>query len=147
MLVDQIQIDLKTALKAGDSAAVSTLRMALAALRNRQIELKKLEENLILEDEEVLAALEREAKKRREAASLYRTGLRVELAEREEAELKILQKYLPAELSDSELSAVVSEEAVRVGREFAPLMKAVMARVKGRADGKAVQEKIRALGV
>ena len=146
MLVDQIQIDLKTALKSGDTLSVSTLRMAVAALRNRQIELQKHEERLVLEDQDTLAVLEREAKKRKEAATLYHQGNRSELAAQEEAELKVLQKYLPAALTDAELSAIIKEEVDRVGSEFAPLMKAVMARVKGRADGQTVQAKIRALG-
>lgn len=134
-LSQRITEELKTAMKASASDTVAVLRQLQAATKNLAIE-KRRE----LTDEEVLSVIRKEIKKRQEAAALYEKGGRPELASKEKAEADILQPYLPAQLSDAELTALVAQvvQGAATDAPFGPLMQELMRLVAGRADGKRV---------
>ncbi len=143
-LVEQIEKDLPVALKAQEALKVSVLRMMKAALKNKQVELGKLPE-----DWEAVAVLRTLMKQRRESIEQFRKGGREDLAEKEEAEIKIIQTYLPAAVSDEEIDAAVAAAVTETGaagpKDMGKVMKAVMAKFAGRnVDGKQVNEKVRA---
>lgn len=131
-------------MKAHDAATTSTLRMALAAVRSAEVAGAEKRE---LSDEEVLAVVTKEAKKRREAAETYAEAGRPELAEKERAEEEILRRYLPTQLSDEELADLVAgvlAEGEFSGRgAMGQAMKAVQAKVAGRAEGGRVAAEVR----
>lgn len=137
-LQNQIQDDLKTAMKARDSARVSALRMAVSAIKNRAVADGKGPQGA-LDDDEVAKVLSSEVKRRREAAKAFRDAGREESAASEEAEAGVYEAYLPRQLTDEELTVVVDQaiaEADAQGPQAMGLvMKAVMARVSGLADG------------
>lgn len=140
-ITEQIQDDVKTALKAGDKDRLGTLRMLVSEL------LKDAKEGA--GDE--LAVLRRERKRRLEAATAFRDGGREDLASAEESEAEIVAAYLPAELSDDELDSIVAGAIAESGAvtpaDMGQAMKVAMAKVAGRADGKRVSAKVReALG-
>lgn len=133
-LLARIKKDLDQALKKKDSLAVSVLRLLLAEIHNQEIEKQKE-----LTDEDVLEVIRREVKKRKEAVEAYQKGNRKDLAEKEGTELKILNTYLPQQLSDEELKKIVASVVDEVGAkeptDFGQVMGAAMGRVKGQADG------------
>jgi uncharacterized protein YqeY len=138
---DQVKIDLATAMKAGEKDRVGALRLVLSELQ------KAAKDG----GDDELAVLRRERKRRVEAAVQFRDGGRPDLAEGEEREAELISGYLPAELSDSELDALVAGAVVDSGaesaKEMGKVMGLVMAKVGGRADGKRVSAKVReALG-
>ena len=141
-LIEQIQEDLKRSMKAKDGNRVSVLRLLLSSIRNREKEKREA-----LSEEEVLAEIASSAKRRRESVEAFREGGRVDLVEKEEAELGILQEYLPQQLSPDEVRAVVQEVVVSVGAatmgDLGKVMKEVMAKLRGKADGKLVNEIVR----
>jgi uncharacterized protein YqeY len=140
----QLESDLRTAMKARDELATSTLRMALTAVRAVEVSGAAARE---LSDDEVLDVLKREAKKRREAATAFGDAGRTELAAKERAEEEVLAGYLPAQLSDEELVAIVSAALSAGGfsgmKSMGPAMKAVQAAVAGRAEGGRVAAEVR----
>lgn len=140
MLKQKLEEDAKQALKSGQTLKVSVLRMTLAAIANREIELLKKE--IGLSDEEVIEALKYEFKKRKDASQEFRRGGRPALAQKEDSEAEIIQAYLPAELSDSELERIVEESvretAAKGPADFGMVMKAAMAVLKGKASGERV---------
>ena len=135
---------MRTAMKAGDAVRVATLRMAMAAAHNRQIELGHE-----LTDPEVVEVLDRQVKQRRESIELYRQGGRPELADAEEAEVAILREYLPEPLTDAELERMAREAVAAAGAtgpaDMGRVMGALVPQTKGRADGKAVSDLVRRL--
>jgi uncharacterized protein YqeY len=143
-LKDRLNADLTAAMKARDELVTSTLRMALTAVRTEEVAGKAARE---LSDQEVLTVLAKEAKKRREAAEAFTSGGRAELAERERAEGTVLDKYLPAQLTDDELSALVRDGLAESGItdivQLGKAMKAVQAKVAGRAEGGRVAAEVR----
>lgn len=143
-LAEQIQSDLTTAMKARDTQTVATLRLVLAAVKNLRVAAGHTGE---VTDEETVELLVRQAKQRREAAEAYDGAGRPELAERERGELAIVERYLPQQLDDVALDAVVDEVVAAAGAsgpsELGKVMSAVMPRVKGRADGKRVNAAVR----
>tara|TARA_Y100000310_G_scaffold339408_1_gene431963 strand:- start:577 stop:1038 length:462 start_codon:yes stop_codon:yes gene_type:complete len=143
-LKEQISEDIKNALKAGDSFTAGVLRMVVAALQNKSIEKRGKGEEEELTQEEILEILAREAKKRKEAIELYKQGDRQELADNEEKELAIIEKYLPQQMSKEEVVEIVSAIIEKNKPEnFGEAMKLVMAELKGKADGKMVAEVIK----
>ena len=149
-LKDRLQADMVAAMKAHDELTKSTLRMAVAAIKNEQVAGAEARE---LSDDEVLAVLNREVSKRRDSAEAYTAGNRPELAAKELAEIEVLQRYLPAALTDAELDAIVAEEVAAAAAQLgaAPTMKqmglvikAVNARAAGRAQGAVVAAKVKA---
>ena len=143
-LKDTLRSDLTEAIRARDELRSSTLRMALTALTNEEVAGDQARE---LSDDEVLAILVREAKRRREAAAAYDDANRPELAARERAELVVVEGYLPAQLSDEELSALVAGAIAETGaqgpRAMGQVMKAVQPKVAQRADGARVSAEVR----
>ena len=131
-IAEQIRADVNSAMKAGDRDRANALRLVLSELQKDAKEGKGDE----------LAVLRRERKRRHESATAFRDGGRPELAEAEEAEAQVIEAYLPAELSDDELRAIVSAAVAETGasspKDMGQVMKASMARVAGRADGKRV---------
>lgn len=149
-LADRMQADLVAAMKARDDLVRSTLRMAMTAIKNEEVAGTEARE---LSDNEVLGVLNREVAKRRDSAEAYTAGNRPELAEKELAEVEVLQRYLPAALTDAELDAIVAEEvaaaAAQAGealtmRQMGLVIKAVNARAAGRAEGAKVAAKVKA---
>lgn len=144
-LKQQLQDDLTTAMKAKDELTRATLRMVLTAVKDAEVAGAAARE---LSDDEVLAVITREAKKRREAAEAFRSGGAAERAERELAEGGVLQAYLPQQLGDDELAALVAEVVQETGadgpRAMGAVMKAVGPRVAGRAEGGRVAAAVRA---
>lgn len=145
MLADQIQADLTTAMKARDELSLSVLRMALAAVKEAKVSGAEVRE---LTDDDVVALLAREAKKREESAQAFTDGGRPDRAERELAERDVLARYLPEKMGDDELAAIVAEALAEGGfdspAQMGLAMKAAMAKVAGRADGKAVSALVKA---
>jgi uncharacterized protein len=138
--LDRINEDLKAAMKSKDSDRLSTLRMAKTALKNREID--KME---ALTDEEAIKVLQSLVKQRRDSIEQYQQAGRIELAEKEAAEIKVIEEYLPAALDDAAIARVVEETIVETGassmKEMGAVMKAVMAKLAGQTvDGKAVNQ-------
>jgi len=150
-LKQTLQSDLTDAMRRRDELTTATLRMALTAITNEEVSGASARE---LSDEEVVQVLGREAKKRREAAEAYDAAGRPELAERERAEGRVLDAYLPAQLSDAELDALVDQAVAEVRaagqdgpRAMGATMKLLTPRVAGRAEGSRVAAAVRtALG-
>jgi uncharacterized protein YqeY len=131
-LADRVKQDVATAMKAGEKDRVGTLRMVLSELQ------KAAKEG----GDDELAVLRRERKRRHESANAFRDGGRPELAQAEETEAELISAYLPAELSDEELRAIVADAVTETGaaspKDMGQVMKAAMPRVADRADGKRV---------
>ena len=144
-LKDRLQADLTAAMKSQDELVRATLRMVLTAVGNEEVAGKAAR---TLSDDEVLAVVAREAKKRREAAEAFRSGGADDRAERELAEGAVLERYLPQQLTDEELQAVVAEAVAASGaqgpRAMGQVMKVVGPQVKGRAEGGRVAAAVRA---
>ncbi|MBI2338267.1 GatB/YqeY domain-containing protein [Candidatus Daviesbacteria bacterium] len=147
MFVDQIQEDLKAAQLAKDEIKVSTLRLLLSEIKNKEIALRQSSGQASLSDSDVISVIQREAKKRKEAAEGFRVGGREESAVKEEAELKILESYLPAQLSNEELTKIVEEAIKESGAvslaDMGKVMGAVMGKTGGRADGGTVSNLVK----
>lgn len=143
-LKERLESDLRDAMKTRDELVTSTLRMVLAAVRNAEVAGKQARE---LSDDEVLSVLTKEAKKRREAATAFADAGRAESAAKERAEEEVIARYLPKQLSDEELSAIVAEALAKGGfsgmAQMGPAMKAVQAAVAGRAEGGRVAAEVR----
>jgi uncharacterized protein YqeY len=142
-LVEQVERDLVAALKAQEALKLSVLRMMKAALMNKKIELGKP-----LGDAEAAAVLRTLVKQRHDSVEAFRKGGRDELADKEAAEIKILEAYLPAAASEEEIDAAVAAAIAETGatgpKDMGKVMKAAMARLAGKsADGKRVNEKVR----
>ena len=136
-VIDQVRTDITTAMKAGEKQRVGALRMVLSELQ------KAVKDG----SSDEVAVLRRERKRRLEAAEQFRDGGRPELADQEESEAKLIATYLPAELDDAELDAIVAKAISETGatgpRDMGQVMKAVMARSGGRADGKRTSARVR----
>ncbi|MDW7650449.1 MAG: GatB/YqeY domain-containing protein [Bacillota bacterium] len=143
-MLTTIQNDMKQALKSGEKLRLSTLRMLVSALKNESIE-KRQE----LTTEEVLTVVQREVKQRRNAMEEYKKGNRDDLVSQAEAEIAILEAYLPKQLSDDELEAIVRQTMAEVNvtspKEMGKLMGKLMPQVKGKADGTRVQATVKRL--
>jgi len=136
-LSTQIDTDLKTAMKASDKVAVSTLRLVKSALKYKQID-----KGGDLTDEDVVSVLSSLVKQRRDSIEQYEKAGRDDLAAVERGEIEVIQKYLPSQMSDDEVEALVratvDELSASGPNDIGNVMKAVMPKVKGRADGKKV---------
>ena len=140
----RIEEDLKTAMKSGDKRRVATLRLVLAGLKNERIQAQRA-----LTDEEVEAVLRRAVKQRKDSIEQYGKGGRQDLVDAETEELAIIEGYLPKGMTDdeveSELKAVIAEKGLSSSKDVGLAMKDLMARHKGRVDGKKAQEIARRL--
>ena len=143
-LADQLQDDLKTAMKARDAQTVGTLRMVIAEVKNLRVSAGHSGD---VSDEEVTELLSREAKRRREATDAYAEAGRDDLVAKEQAELEVIRRYLPEQLDDDAVRAIVDDAVATTGAsgpsDLGTVMSAVMPKVKGRADGKQVNAIVR----
>lgn len=143
-LKNRLRTDLTAAMKSRDGLRTATLRMVLAAVSAAEVAGKAARE---LSDDEVIAVLRREAKKRREAAEAFAGAGRVEQARREQAEGNVLAGYLPAQLDDADLAALIADVVTRTGasgiKDMGRVMGAVQGVVAGRSDGGRVAAEVR----
>jgi uncharacterized protein YqeY len=143
-LKDRLRIDLTAAIKGRDELRSATLRMALTAITNEEVAGSVARE---LSDDEVVTVLAREMKKRREAAEAFASAGRVEQARREQAEGEVLTGYLPTQLTDDELGALVAEAVAETGavgpKSMGQVMKVLNPKVAGRAEGGRVAAAVR----
>ena len=140
MLSERIAEEVKAAQKSGNGERLGVLRFVSAQLQNRAIEKRGTGQSPQLTDADVRESLQKEAKKRREAAELFRKGGREDLASREEAELKIIEEFLPPPVERSEVEKFVSERIAAGIRDFGALMKEVKVRFEGQVDGRMASE-------
>jgi len=145
MLKQRIKEDLNSAVKQNDETKRSTLRLLLAAISNKEIDKKykeKIEEEAQLTEEEVVSVIASEAKKRKEAAFEFEKAGRKESAEKETNELRVLQSYLPEQLSEEEIGKLVQEAVEKTGassiKEMGKVMAELAPKIKGKADGSVV---------
>ncbi len=145
-MLDKISEDLKAAMKAGNKTRLETLRTMRAGLLEKQVE-KRPTGGMTAEDE--LAVLMAASKKRKEAIEAYKNYNRNDLAQQEEAELQVIQEYLPKQLSSDEVKEIVKRVIAEVGatsdKDFSKVMGPVMKELKGKADGKLIQETVKSL--
>jgi uncharacterized protein len=143
-LKDQLRADLTTAMKARDDTRTRTLRMALTAISTEEVSGPAAHD---LTDEQIIKILTREAKRRREAATAFAEAGRADQAAAEEAEEEVLAGYLPTQLDDAELAALVAAAIAETGASgpsgIGPVMKVVTPQVAGRADGSRVAAMVR----
>jgi uncharacterized protein YqeY len=143
-LKDRLRADLTGAIRARDEVTTATLRMVLAAISTEEVAGSSARQ---LSDDEVLRVLAREAKKRREAAEAFSSADRPELADREQAEKAVLDRYLPTQLSDGEVADLVRAAIEETGTTGMPqmgaVMKAAQGRAAGRVDGKRLSTEVR----
>jgi len=131
-LKDRITEDMKTAMRAGDKDRLGTIRLALAAIKQREVD-----ERISLDDAQVLAVLDKMIKQRREAITQFQSGGRADLVAKETAEIAVLQGYLPAQMSEAEIDQLISESIAATGAASIKDMGKVMALVKPKAQGRA----------
>ncbi len=143
-LSEQLNIDLRTALKSGDKLRAQTLRGLKSAVRYAEIEA-----GTVLDDEGIMTVIAKEAKQRRDSMAEFKKGQRDDLVEQEAAELAILEQYLPAQLSAEEIKArakaIIAELGVTDMKGMGQVMGRLMADLKGQADGKLVNQVVRRL--
>jgi uncharacterized protein len=131
-LKERITEDMKSALRAGEKDRLATVRLALAAIKQREVD-----ERISLDDAQVLAVLEKMIKQRREAIVQFQSGGRTDLVAKESAEIALLQGYLPAQMSAAEIDALIAEAIAATGAASVKDMGKVMAFVKPKAQGRA----------
>lgn len=144
-LLQILQEEMKQALKAKDTLKLSVIRMLISEIKKVQIDTKK-----DLSDEEIIQVIQKYAKQRKESIKQYRDAGREDLAQKEEKELEIVSKFLPEQLSEDEIVKIVEQASSETGassiKDMGKVMKIVMGKVKGRADGsvisKIVKEKL-----
>jgi uncharacterized protein len=131
-LKERITEDMKSAMRAGEKERLATIRLALAAIKQREVD-----ERISLDDTQVLAVLEKMIKQRREAITQFELGARADLVAKETAEIGVLQGYLPAQMSAAELEALIQEAIATTGATSMKDMGKVMAALKPKAQGRA----------
>ena len=143
-LQQRLDDDLKAAMKSSDSLKTSVLRMIKAAIKNKQVEKRK-----DLSDEEIISVLSTLTKQRRESIDLFSKGGREDLAEKEKQELAVLQLYLPGQLSPEDLDRIImeaiNESSAEGVKDIGKVMRLIMPRVQGAADGKVVNQRVKEL--
>jgi uncharacterized protein len=130
-LKDRITEDMKGAMRAGDKQRLGAIRLALAAIKQREVD-----ERITLDDGQVIHVLEKMIKQRREAITQFESGGRADLVAKESAEITVLQQYLPAQLSEAEIDALIAEAIAATGAAAVKDMGKVMAAVKPKAQGR-----------
>ena len=141
-LKDRITEDMKTAMRAGEKERLATIRLILSAIKQREVD-----ERITLDDSQVLAAIEKMIKQRKEAITQFEAGGRADLVAKETAEIAILQTYLPAQMSDADIDGLIAEAIASTGaasiKDMGKVMAAVKAKAQGRADMGAVSARIK----
>jgi len=142
-LKERITEDMKAAMRASDKERLSTIRMLQAAIKQREVD-----ERVTLDDAQVVAVLEKMVKQRRESIAAFEQGGRVDLADKEKSEIALLQEYLPAQLSEAEVDALIREAIASTGaasmKDMGKVMGVVKSKATGRADMGAVSARIKA---
>ena len=142
-LKEKITNDMKDAMKAGDKDRLGVIRLILSALKQREVD-----ERIVLDDSQILSVLDKMLKQRRESVTQFAQGNRPDLVAKEEAEIKVIQAYMPAQLSDAELDAMVAEAVAQTGaasvKDMGKVMGILKPKVAGKADMSAVSAKIKA---
>ena len=142
-LKERITEDMKAAMRASEKERLSTIRMVQAAIKQREVD-----ERVVLDDAQVIAVIEKMVKQRRESIAAFEQGGRADLAEKEKAEIALLQVYLPTQLSATEVDALIKEAIATTGatsmKDMGKVMGAVKAKAAGRADMGAVSASIKA---
>jgi len=142
-LQTEISAALKDAMRAKDAAKLASLRLVLTAIKNREKEVRRS-----LENPEIISLISTQIKQRKESIDHYRKAGRDDLVKAEESELQILQAYMPEELSAEEMSQALDEVISEVGavsiKDMGKVMKAAMAKLAGRADGRVINEMVKA---
>ena len=142
-LKERVTEDMKTAMRAGDKERLGTIRMLQAAIKQREVD-----ERIVLDDAQVLAAIEKMIKQRKEAISQFEQGGRADLAAKEQSEIEQLQVYLPAQLSAAEVDTLIQEAIAATGaasiKDMGKVMGIVKTKAAGRADMGAVSARIKA---
>ena len=131
-LKERITEDMKSAMRAGEKERLATIRLALARIKQREVD-----ERIALDDAQVLAVLEKMIKERKESITQFQAGGRADLVAKESAEITVLEAYLPARISDAELDALIAGAIASTGATSAKDMGKVMAVVKSQAQGRA----------
>jgi uncharacterized protein len=131
-LKERITDDMKAAMRSGDKERLGAIRMITAAIKQREVD-----ERIVLDDAQVLSVLEKMIKQRKESLQLFRDGNRHDLADKESAEITLLQSYMPAQLSEGDLDALIKDAIAATGAASIKEMGKVMAIVKGKAQGRA----------
>jgi uncharacterized protein len=141
-LRERITEDMKSAMRAGDKERLGTIRLALAAIKQREVD-----ERITLDDPQVLGVLEKMIKQRREAITQFASGGRADLVSKETAEIGVLQAYLPAQMSPAEIDALITAAIAATGaasiKDMGKVMAAVKPKAQGRADLGAVSARIK----
>ncbi len=141
-LKDRITEDMKAAMRSADKDRLSTVRLILAAVKQREVD-----ERITLDDSQVLAVLEKMIKQRRESIAQFESGGRADLVAKESAELTLLQSYLPAQLSEAEVDALIAEAIRTTGaasiKDMGKIMGVVKAKAQGRTDMGALSQRIK----
>lgn len=141
-LKERITEDMKSAMRAGEKDRLAVVRLILAAIKQREVD-----ERVTLDDAQVLAVLEKMAKQRKESIAQFESGGRADLVAKEKAELDVVQSYLPAQMSEAELDAVIAEAIAATGattvKDMGKVMGLVKAKAAGRADMAAVGARIK----
>ncbi|PIR42743.1 glutamyl-tRNA amidotransferase [candidate division WWE3 bacterium CG_4_9_14_0_2_um_filter_35_11] len=143
MLLEKLQSDSIEALKIGNKQKLSVLRMLISEVKNSQIDIVAAGKELT--DDDALKVLAKELKKRKDSIEAYSKAGRTDLSEAEEAEAKIIGEYLPSQMTESEIEKIASDVIAEGASDFGAVMKATMAKVQGRADGKIVSEAVKKL--
>lgn len=139
---DKIQEDMKTAMRSQDKDRLATIRLILAALKQREVD-----ERIVLSDEQILATLNKMIKQRRDSISQFEAGNRMDLAEKEKMEVGVIQQYLPAQLSEAEVeqtvAAVIQESGATSAKDMGKVMGLLKAKLQGKADMTLVSAKVK----
>ena len=143
MSIEQLLLeDMKLAMKSGNKIELDTIRMLRAQIQTSSIAKKDT-----LDEDEVAQVLQKEAKKRKEAIEMYQQGKREDLVNKERQEIEIISKYLPEQLSDAEIDRIIKDSVESIGAEsekdMGRVMGDIMPKVKGKTDGKIVQQRVR----
>ena len=139
-LKERIQEDMKSAMRSGEKDKLATIRLILSAVKQREVD-----ERIMLDDSQVLSVLEKMVKQRKESIAQFEAGGRADLVAKEAAELAVLQAYLPEQLTDAELDALINEAVAATGATAIKDMGKVMALVKTRAAGRADMSAVSAI--
>lgn len=141
-LKDRITEEMKNAMRAGEKERLATIRLILSAIKQREVD-----ERIQLDDTQVLAVIEKMVKQRKESIAQFEAGGRADLVVKEQAEMTVLQTYLPTQMSDAEVDALIAEAVASTGaasiKDMGKVMAAVKAKAQGRADMGAVSARIK----
>jgi uncharacterized protein len=141
-LKDRITEEMKNAMRAGEKERLATIRLILSAVKQREVD-----ERIQLDDTQVLAVIEKMIKQRKEAITQFEAGGRADLVAKEQAEIVILQTYLPAQMSEAEVDGLIAEAIASTGaasiKDMGKVMAAVKAKAQGRTDMGAVSARIK----